>query len=60
MVVTHPRDALELAHEHARSLREEAATQHPRRAIGRRRALATSLRRMADRIDPAPLVHTPA
>jgi len=60
MVIAHPRDALEVAHEHARHLREEAAIRHPRRAIGRRRALAASLRRMADRIDAVPLVHRPA
>lgn len=55
MFTTDPRDALVLAHEHARQLREESAARRLRRASGTRRALAASLRRAADRLDRAPL-----
>lgn len=55
-----PRDALVLAHERARHLREETAAERLRRASGTRRALAASLRRAANRLDPAPLAPRPA
>jgi hypothetical protein len=55
MLTTDPHDALVLAHERARRLREETAVQRLRRTSGTRRALAASLRRAADRLDRAPL-----
>lgn len=48
-------DGLGQAHEHARNLRQEAAAERLRRTAGTRRALALALRRLADRLDPAPL-----
>ena len=53
-------DLLDLAHEHGRALRAEAAEERLRGAPGTRRALAASLRRVADRLDPAPLARRPA
>jgi hypothetical protein len=55
MLTIDPRDALVLARERARDLRDEMAAERLRSASGTRRTLATSLRRMADRLDPAPL-----
>jgi hypothetical protein len=55
MFTTHPHDALVLAHERARHLRAETAAERLRRASATRRALAASLRRTADRLDPLPL-----
>jgi hypothetical protein len=52
MFMSDPRDALVLAHERARHLREETAAEHLRRRFGTRRALAASLRRAANRLDP--------
>ena len=52
-------DVLLLAHERARQLREEAAADRLRGASVTRRALAASLRRAADRLDPTPLRHRP-
>lgn len=60
MLITHPFDALAIAGDHGRRLHEEAAAERVRRAVGTRRALATSLRRLADRLDPAPLAPRPA
>lgn len=50
-----PLDALFVAHERGRRLRAEAAAECLRGASGSRRALAVTLRRAADRLDPAPL-----
>ena len=47
-------DQLALAHERGRRLRAEADAERMHRS-GPRRALAASLHRLADRIDPAPL-----
>jgi hypothetical protein len=58
MLTSDPRDALVLAHERARHLREEAAAERLRRVAGTRRArrrLAASLHYAANRLDPAPL-----
>lgn len=55
MFTSHPRDALVLAHEHARRLRAETAADRLRPAPDARRALAASLRRAANRLDPVPL-----
>jgi hypothetical protein len=60
MFTSDPRDALFLAHERGRHLREETAADHLRRASGIRRAIAKSLRRAASRLDPSPLAHRPA
>jgi len=60
MLTSDPHYALVLAHERARRLREESAAEHLRRASGTRRALAESLRRAADRLDPAPFAPRPA
>ena len=60
MFTSDPRDALMVAHEHARHLREERAAERLRRASGTRRALAASLRRAANRLDPAALAARPA
>lgn len=59
MLINDPRDAVVLADERARHLREEAAAEHLRRASGTRRALAASLRRAANRLEPS-LAHRPA
>jgi hypothetical protein len=56
MSITDPRDALVIAHEHGRRLRAEAEAERLFRGrSGARRAVAASLRRIADRLDPAPL-----
>jgi hypothetical protein len=60
MLATHPDDVLILAHDHARHLREEQAAELLRPAHRRGRPLAALLRRLADRLDPAPLAHRPA
>ena len=54
MLLAHPLDLLALAHQHARDLRQEAAVARLRRSAGTRQ-LAGSLRRLANRIDPAAL-----
>ncbi len=55
MFTSDPLDALAVAHERGRRLRAEAAAERLRGAPGTRRALAVTLRRAADRLDPAPL-----
>ena len=50
------RDVLVLAHERAATLLAETRAEQVRRAV-KRRNLAASLRRVADRLDPAPLAH---
>jgi hypothetical protein len=60
MVTYDPRDALAVAHQHARRLREETAAERLRRMSGTRRALAASLRRAADRLDRTPFAPRPA
>jgi len=60
MFTSDPRDALVLAHERARQLREEAAAERLRRASATRRALAASLRRAVDRRGAAPPAPRPA
>ena len=52
-------DSLAVAHQHGHELRAEAAAERLRGAR-RRRALAASLRRAADRLDPSPLAPKPA
>jgi hypothetical protein len=52
---SNPRDALAVAHQHARHLRAERAAERLRRGSVTRRALAASLRSAANRLDPAPL-----
>jgi hypothetical protein len=54
MFTSDPRDALVLAHDRTRHLRAETAANRLRRASVARRALAASLRRTADRLDPLP------
>jgi len=62
MLTNDPRDALVLAHEHARHLYAERAAEDVlrRRAAGTRRILAESMRRAANRLDPTPLAHRAA
>lgn len=60
MILSDPRDALVVAHERTRRLREEAASERLLPASGTCRALAAFLRRTADRFDPAPHAHRPA
>ena len=61
MVSSDPLHLLFLAHERVRDLREDAAAERLRRAAGTRRTLlAASLRRLANRLDPAPLAPRPA
>jgi hypothetical protein len=60
MLTSDTRDALVVAHQHARHLREERAAERLRNASGTRRALAASLRSAANRLDPAPLAPRPA
>jgi hypothetical protein len=52
MFTSDPLDVLVAAHERGRRLRTEAATARLRGASPTRRALALSLRRAADRLDP--------
>jgi hypothetical protein len=51
--LAHPLDLLAVAHHHARDLCQEAAVARRRSSVGTRR-FAASLRRLADRLDPAP------
>ena len=60
MFTNNPHDALVLAHERACHLRAEPAVDRLQRGPGTRRALAASLRRAANRLDPTPLVSRPA
>ena len=48
-------DQLALAHERGRRLQADAAAERMFAPSRSRRALAASLRRVADRLDPAPL-----
>ena len=54
MITTDPRDALALSAQRARDLHEQAAAERLREPSRLRRALALSLRRTADRLDPVP------
>lgn len=54
MFLAHPLDLLPVAHQQARDLRREAAVARLRSSAGTRH-LADSLRRLANRLDPAPL-----
>jgi hypothetical protein len=60
MFTTNAGEALLLAHDRPQRLREESAARRLRRAPATYRALAASLRRAADRLDPAPLAPRPA
>jgi hypothetical protein len=60
MLASHPREALVLAKERARRLREETVADHLRPASGVRRALAASLRRAANCLDRTPLAYRTA
>jgi hypothetical protein len=53
-LIPDPRDQLTFAHERGRQLRVDAAAARRRDRAGARRAVAASLRRAADRLDPAP------
>lgn len=55
MSTPHPHDALALAHEHGRALRADAAAERLHIHVGLRDAVAASLRRAADRLDPSPV-----
>jgi hypothetical protein len=54
-LIPDPRDQLAVAHERGDDLRAEAAALRLRGPQGPRRAVAESLRRAADRLDPGPL-----
>ena len=60
MFIGHPLDALAVAHQRGRELREEAAAARLCGTSTTRRALAESLRRAADRLAPAPLARRAA
>jgi len=60
MLTTDPLELLTVAHERGRRLRAEAAAERLRSTSGTRRALAVSLRRAADRLDPAAHANRPA
>jgi hypothetical protein len=62
MFLIDSRDTLSFAHEHARRLHGDAASDLTRRASWKRRSLGSWLRRHACRcnIDTAPLAHRPA
>ena len=60
MFTSNPLDALAVAHAHGRELRAEAAAERLRGTSSARRAVAVSLRRAADRLDPAALAPRPA
>ena len=55
MLIMHPLDALAVAHERGRELHAEATAERLRGTSRTRRALAVSLRRAADLVDPTPL-----
>jgi hypothetical protein len=55
MQITDPRDALMIAHEHARRLRSTKGADRVRPASAAHRTLASWLRHAADLLDPAPL-----
>ena len=54
-----PLGALVAAHDRGRVLRAEAAAERLREPSSMRRAVAETLRRAADRLEPAPLAHRP-
>jgi hypothetical protein len=56
MITTDPRDALALSEQRSRQFQAEAAAERLREPSAMRRALAVSLRRAADRLDPGPRV----
>jgi hypothetical protein len=56
MFITDPLDALLVARTRADELRAEAAAERLHGASGTRRAIALSLRRAADLLDPRPAV----
>jgi hypothetical protein len=60
MFIAHPRDGLVVAHERGRQPHAQAAAERMRSPSTSRRALAVSLRRAADRLDPVPLACQPA
>ncbi len=60
MITTDPRDTLALYAQRARDLHAQAAAERLREPSRLRRALALSLRRTADRLDPAPRAWRPA
>jgi len=60
MLTSDPFDALTLARERTHILRAEAAAERLRAGSRTRRTLAVYLRRAADRLDPSPVVPTPA
>jgi hypothetical protein len=60
MFTCNPLDALALAHTRAGELRAEAAAERLGGTTGTRRAIAVSLRRAADRLDPGALAPRPA
>ena len=60
MLTIDSHDALAVANERGRRLQEEAAGERLRRTSRTRRALAGSLRGLADRLDPAPFAPRPA
>jgi hypothetical protein len=60
MFITDPFDALVIAHARGRQLRAEATAERLRGTSPGRRALASSLRRLADRLDAASLAPRPA
>jgi hypothetical protein len=59
-MIIDPVDALFLAELRTRELRQHAAAERLFVRPARRRTLARALRRIADRLDPAPLVQRPA
>jgi hypothetical protein len=60
MFASDPRDVLAVAHQHADQLRAEPAARRLVSPSGTRRALAASLRRVADRLDRAAFTPRPA
>jgi hypothetical protein len=60
MFTSSPSDQLAVAHERGRRLRVEAQAERVRGTSPARRALATTLRRAAHRLDRASLVRVPA
>jgi len=60
MFTSDPRDALLVANQCARRLREASAAERLFRDSSARRALAAFMRRVADRLDPASFAPRPA
>jgi len=59
MITTDPRDALVLSAQRASRLHAEAEVERMRELSKLRRALALTLRRTADRLEPAPRAWMP-